>query len=89
MVLEHLTSTVLRNSYLEHRAQNIQRDQERLVSLNLIDKDTADKTICYAWWDLSGSLYGDDWCYFDTMSLWTDSNNLGVEGVGGKDSARE
>lgn len=74
------TASVPRNSYLEHRARNIQRDQERLVTLNLIDKDTAGKTIRDAW-DFSGSLLSDDWCDFGTMSLWTDSKNSGVEGL--------
>lgn len=76
-VMEDLVS-VPRNSYLEHRAKQIERDQARLLSLNLVDKDVADRTVRDAW-DLSHSAFDNDsWCDFNTMTIWNDTDNFGL-----------
>jgi hypothetical protein len=49
------------------------------VSLDLVDKAVANQTIKDAW-DLSAAMDTDQWCDYDTMALWTDSNSLGEPG---------
>jgi hypothetical protein len=64
-----------RNPYLERRAENIKRHQERLLSLRLVDKEEADDTIKEAW-EFSGVLDdSSDWCDFDTILFSTDKSN--------------
>jgi hypothetical protein len=58
------TMGATKNSYLEFRARNIARHQGRLLSLDLVDKEIADKTVKDAW-DLSYSAGDMDWLEFD------------------------
>jgi NADP-dependent 3-hydroxy acid dehydrogenase YdfG len=52
-------ATVRRNVYLEHRARNIERAQGRMLSLDLVDKESAEQAVREAW-DLSGDCMDDD-----------------------------
>jgi hypothetical protein len=73
-------ASVPRNSYLEQRARRIERDQARLLSLQLVDKEVADKTVRDAW-NLSSTAFDNDgWCDFNTMAMGIDSDHFGVSG---------
>jgi hypothetical protein len=76
---EDITS-VPRNSYLEQRARRIERDQARLLSLQLVDKEVADKTVKDAWNLSSTALDNDGWCDFNTMAMGIDSDHFGLSG---------
>jgi hypothetical protein len=64
-----------RNPYLEKRAENIKRHQERLLALQLVDKEEANDAIKDAW-EFSGVLdNSSEWCDFDTMLFSTETSN--------------
>jgi hypothetical protein len=64
-----------RNPYLEKRAENIKRHQERLLALQLVDKEEADDAIKDAW-EFSGVLDdSSEWCDFDRMLFSTSTSN--------------
>ena len=76
---EDITS-VPRNSYLEQRSRRIERDQARLLSLQLVDKEVADKTVRDAWNLSSTAMDNDGWCDFNTMAMGIDSDHFGLSG---------
>ena len=72
---ENSPITIPRNPYLEKRAENIKRHQERLLALQLVDKEKANDAIKDAW-EFSGVLEdSSEWCDFDKMLFGTDTSN--------------
>ena len=66
---------IQRNPYLEKRAENIKCHQERLLALQLVDKENANYAIKDDW-DFSSILDdSSEWCDIDKMLFSRDTSN--------------